>query len=191
VGRWGEALTAEYIAAERTANGPTPKPPVRVRVNARAFLTLVTGFFFLGCGDEARIGAEARLDPPLAVDMLSVTVRDGDRIWTWHGSDFRGTVESPTPGTPPRVTRTNGTLEVSFALEASDKTVSSGSITLPLREDWVWGVTVTAATTDPQEGCFGCFGSKAFPLAEGYRTPEGDSIWLVWGGNSISDPAIY
>jgi hypothetical protein len=160
-------------------------------VIGRPLLLIAACPLLVGCGEEARISAEARLDSPLTVDMLSVTVRDRDRVWTWQASHFRSTTQRPTPSTPEVETRTSGSLEVSFRLEVPGQTLSEGTVTLPLRSDWRWGVTVMAATTDPQAECFGCFGSSAFPLAEAYRTPQRDSIWVVWGGNSISDPAIY
>ena len=144
-----------------------------------------------GCGDSAKISAEARLGPPLDVGMLSVTVRDRDREWTWSGSDFHTTMTQPTPTTDERDTHTKGSAEVSFRLEQAGAVLSEGSVTLPLRADWRWGVTVIAQTIDPVQSCFGCVGSMAFPLAASHRAPDRDSIWVVWGGNSISDPVTY
>jgi hypothetical protein len=148
-------------------------------------------FLLVGCGDSARISAEARLGAPLDVGMLTVTVRDLDREWTWQGSDFHATTTRPTPTTDQRDTHTSGSADVSFTLKDSGTVLSEGTVTLPLREDWRWGVTVTAQTTDPRQGCFGCVGSMAFPLAASHRAPDRDSIWVVWGGNSISDPVVY
>jgi len=155
-------------------------------------LLLLGGVSLLaGCGEGARISAEARLDPPLTVDMLSVTVRDPSHQWTWNPEDFRTTIARPTPTTSEEETRTSGRVEVSFRLEDAGEVLSQGSVTLPLESDWRWSVSIMAATTDPREECLGCMGSKAFPLRESYRRAERDSIWLVWGGNSISDPGIY
>jgi hypothetical protein len=44
---------------------------------------------------------------------------------------------------------------------------------------------------NPTRGCFGCMGVQAFPLAAPYQRTRSDSVWLVWGGNSIRNPAIY
>jgi hypothetical protein len=156
--------------------------------------SLLSAAFWLllvGCGDSAKISAEARLGAPLDVAMLSVTVRDRDRGWTWQGNDFHSTQTQPTPTTDERDTHTNGSAEVSFRLEESGAVLSEGSVSLPLRADWRWGVSVIAQTIDPREGCFGCVGSMAFPLAPSHRAPDRDSIWVVWGGNSISDPVVY
>lgn len=157
----------------------------------RALLTMLT-LALSACGEEARIRVSAALAEPLTIEMLTVTIRDGSRVLQWTGSDFRTGIDQPVPSTPRVETATSGPdLEVSFHLENAGSVLSTGTVVLPRRSDWGWGVTILAATTSPEEGCFGCFGSKAFDLAETFRTPERDSIWLVWGGNSLSDPVMY
>ena len=154
----------------------------------------VTGLvLFLGaCGEEARISVTAALPPPLTVEMLTVEVRDGDRLIRWTASDFSPRSDSPIPSTPEVETQTSGPdLEVTYRLESTGGVVSTGTVSLPRKSDWRWGVTIFAATTNPYQDCFGCFGSHGFSLAEAFRAPEQDSIWVVWGGNSIDDPAVY
>lgn len=153
------------------------------------FLLLSLSLLTTACHETSRVSAVARLDPPLTVDMLTVSAKDEDRAWTWRGSDFRSSMEWPTPTTRERETRTRGDLQVSFRLQAQGQVVSEGSVTLPLRSDWRWGVQVVSATSDPGQACHGCTGSKAFPLAREYRGPERDSVWLVWGGHGITEPA--
>jgi hypothetical protein len=149
-------------------------------------------FALSGCGDEARIRVSARLVAPLTLEMLTVTVRDGHRVVHWAGADFKTGTDDPIPSSPEVETATSGPdLEISFRLESAGAVLSTGTVVLPRRTDWRWGVTVSAATTSPEAGCFGCFGSRAFDLAQAFRTPGRDSIWVVWSGNSISDPAIY
>lgn len=148
---------------------------------------LVSGVLVVaGCSETSRISAVARLDPPLTVDMLTISAREDDRGWSWRGSDFRSSLEWPTPTTSERETRTTGEIQISFRLEAKGDTVSEGSVTLPLRSDWRWGVQVVSATADPGDACSDCVGSKAFPLAREYRGPERDSVWLVWGGQATT-----
>ena len=157
---------------------------------SRFLLPLVT--LVLACSNEdSKISAVARLDPPLTVRMLTMSLRDDSREWTWHGSDFHSSLEWPTPTTTERDTRTRGDIEIAFRLEAQGATVSEGRVTLPLRPDWWWGVQIVSATLDPADACSGCSGSKAFSLAPEYRGPERDSVWLIWGGNSIREPAVY
>jgi hypothetical protein len=160
------------------------------RVNGSRALLSLMALVLASCNKDSKISAVARLDPPLAFRMLTMTVRDDTREWTWRGSDFHSSLEWPTPTTTERDTRTRGDIEIAFRLEAGGKTVSEGRVVLPLRPDWRWGVQVVSATSDPVEACFGCSGSKAFPLAPEYRGPERDSVWLIWGGNSIMEPAV-
>lgn len=152
-------------------------------------IILASAFLLAGCNETSRISAVARLDPPLTLNMLTVNARDKDRDWTWRGPDFRSSLEWPTPTTRERETGTEGEIQVSFRLQAKGETVSEGSVSLPLRRDWSWGVQVVSATADPGQACFGCTGSKAFPLAREYRGPERDSVWILWGGHAIRDTA--
>jgi len=163
------------------------------RLTLRSLLSLSTLVPLVGaCGEDARISVTAALSPPLAIAMLTVTVRDRDRLIQWTGSDFSPRSDSPIPSTPEVDTRTSGPdLDLTYSLESGGTVISTGTVSIPRKSDWRWGVTVFAATTNPYEDCFGCFGSQSFPLAEAFRAPGQDSIWVVWSGNSIDDPAIY
>jgi hypothetical protein len=163
-----------------------------LRIAVRLLRCGILPGMLLGCGEEARIGASARLESPLSTEMLTVTVRDVSRIIRWTGDDFTIGPDLVTPTTPEVGTRTSGPdLEVTYEISDGGAVLSSGTVLLPRRSDWRWGVTIEAATADPAEFCFGCFGSRAFALAPAFRPPGRDSIWVVWGGNSISNPVIY
>jgi hypothetical protein len=131
------------------------------------------------------------LNDPLTPAMLAVTVEDGTRRWSWTGADFTTGPESGIPVTPWIHTGTSGEARFSFELRDGDVMISSGSINLPLQDNWQWTVDLMARTTDPDPNCLGCSGAVAFPIAKAYRTDPRDSLWLVWGGNSISNPSIY
>lgn len=144
------------------------------------------------CGDESRISATATLPSPLGVEMLSVEVRDVDRQFQWTASDFRPRPDDLALSTPEVETSTSGPdLEVTYQLESGGAVLSTGTVSVRRNSDWRWTVSIFASTTNPRENCFGCFGSQAFPLAEAFRAPGQDSIWVVWSGNSIDDPAVY
>jgi hypothetical protein len=145
-----------------------------------------------GCGEESRISISADLPPPLSADLLTVTVQDGEHVMRWSGPDFQPRSNNATPTTPEAEIATSGPdLELTFLLEYQGDLISSGSITLARRSDWRWGISIWAATENPELSCFGCEGSQAFGLPATFQVPERDSIWVVWGGNSISDPVIY
>jgi hypothetical protein len=84
-------------------------------------------------------------------------------------------------------TRASGTLRVSVRFEGSGRS-AVGDVELPLRPDWIWGVSLHVTARDPREGCMGCMGVRSFPLS---GAPAGEQLHLVWGGNSISAPAVY
>ena len=89
-------------------------------------------------------------------------------------------------------TPASGAARVSFVMVLPDgREVSSGDATVNLRGDWVWDFDLMASTADPKKQCFGCYGSKSFPLPADLRTTGRDSVWLVWGGNSIKNPVVY
>ncbi len=161
-------------------------------MRASPLFGLVLSATLLGCSKGSRISASATLSPPLSVAMLTVTVIDGNRQVTWTGSDFRPRTSNATPTTPEWGLQSDGgEIVVDFRLDSAGVALSQGSIQLPRRSDWRWGVTIVGSTADPRLGCFGCVGSKAFALSSGYRTVGHDSAWVVWGGNSISNPVTY
>ena len=80
---------------------------------------------------------------------------------------------------------------MSYVVSAANGEASRGSVRLDLRRDWIWGVEIRIDSLDPTRECFGCAGSRSFPLAREYQRSVRDSVWMVWGGNSIRNPVIY
>jgi hypothetical protein len=77
---------------------------------------------------------------------------------------------------------------VRFTFVAADgAALSDGEVSVEVRLDWEWDVQFHLAAEDPAGRCFGCEGSHAYPLAG----DSGAQIFIVWGGNSISDPVVY
>lgn len=89
-------------------------------------------------------------------------------------------------------TASAGSLMVHFTLLApTDDTISTGDAAIPLKPDWTWEITCYVAPYNPIYGCWGCFGSSAFAMDSAYQDTIADSVFIVWGGNSISNPVIY
>ena len=148
--------------------------------------------------DESRVELSIQPDPPLSTADIRVTFEDGLRRWhvdvdgplSFSGAPERSSLSTFSAG--PYNTRTNGTLKVSFVATRDGDTISTGSVELPLRPDWEWGVTLRAQRGDPATGCLGCVGIQAFPIAESFQQQGmSESIYLVWGGNSIKNPVVY
>ncbi|HJQ52316.1 MAG TPA: hypothetical protein VJ825_00620 [Gemmatimonadaceae bacterium] len=158
-----------------------------------ANVAIIGAFCLAGCtSGEAKIRVDAWLPAPLSPAMLTVNVSDGRSSRTLTGGDFQLVGGFQYHG-PTIETSNQGTLKIDYVLVPVGSTVpvSSGSVELPLRPDWSYGVTIRPDSADPRRFCFGCQGAKAFPLAPAFRISQTDSIYVVWGGNSIRHPVIY
>lgn len=122
---------------------------------------------------------------------VSAEIRDGRGRRLVRGEEF--TVVAPSFAHSDELpTARTGTLRVEARLDrAGEGPVVLGEVRLDLREDWLWTVTMWFTDGDPTETCFGCIGVESFPLPDGVGRSPADSLWLVWGGNSISAPAVF
>lgn len=155
----------------------------------RRTLAALAAFVLLACGDrdEATVSVNYVDVPQLPRNLLSVTMSDGARTRVLTLDDVGA------PGQYGRefATRRQGDLRIGFRFASSGLTLSEGEATVPLRSDWRYGFDIRVDSLDPTRLCFGCMGARAFPLAAAYRRTAGDSVWLIWGGNSIRNPVIY
>lgn len=87
----------------------------------------------------------------------------------------------------PFETPARGALEVSCMMFEADGHVISGDVTLPLRKDWRYRVDCIVGSANPFYSCFGCQGYRAWP----FGPQAGDSLFVVWSGNSINHPVVY
>jgi hypothetical protein len=147
----------------------------------------------IACAEErSGISVSASLAPPLHPCLLTVTILESGRSREARGCDFATDVNWGTPHSPEWGTSTSGDLTVSFVLaDTAGAWQVTGQATLPLRPDWRWGVQFANTTQNPAAQCFGCAGSLAFPLPPAARAAGRDSLWIVWGGNSIAHPVVY
>jgi hypothetical protein len=123
-------------------------------------------------------------DSTVTLDMLTIRFSDPLHSRTVTKADF----------TTPNLSRNfetmdRGNLHMDVVLARSPgDTVAHGALDLTLRSDWRYGVEISLADSNPTRFCFGCIGSRSFVVSP---TLSVDSLFLVWGGNSISDPVIY
>lgn len=125
----------------------------------------------------------------IEADLVTIRFDDGRSARTVTGEDFSG--GPGRLGTREFETRTSGTLTVDVTLADAGGTFAAGEVEIPLRSDWRWGVSLHLGDDNPHDRCFGCFGYESFAIAEAHRDSPADSLWVVWGGNSISDPVVY
>ena len=142
-----------------------------------------------GCGDDARLSVSVRSMPaPLNTSEVRYRIEAGSKAWA-------ATLPATSSGLSPERefdTPTSGSARVAFTMVLpGGREASTGEVSVALRGDWSWGFELVAATQDPARQCFGCYGSKAFALPADLRSAGSDSLWLVWGGNSIKHPVVY
>ena len=143
-------------------------------------------------------GARARVhlikDSLLTPSMLQVAVSDGRSTWCFESQDFG--VDAMFAGawsSAEMKTRTSGTLAIQFSFrDTLGQVVSQGEVAIPLRGDWRWSIDLFRASEDPIQKCFGCVDSRAFVILDStFVGSKDDSVFVVWGGNFISDPVVY
>ncbi|MFY0683523.1 MAG: hypothetical protein JXR20_03160 [Balneola sp.] len=87
---------------------------------------------------------------------------------------------------------TSGPLDITARLLNSKKEpVATNAIQLPLHSDLQYSITISIGSYNPIETCFGCQGSKAVSLSSILNFSATDSLYIVWGSNSIENPVYY
>ncbi len=136
----------------------------------------------------ARFVAIGWPDGTIALDWLTIRFSAGDNLQTVQGPQLTVDDDYAQSHSKWFPTDTTGTLTVDFKLTSpSLGPLSEGRVELELRNDWRWEVQFHLSEHDPTERCFGCVGAESSPLA----TDDTPSLWVVWGGNSISNPVVY
>jgi len=64
--------------------------------------------------------------------------------------------------------------------------VASGQVSMPLRPDWLWTVSVDPARFD-STACPDCFGMDVFPLPPAFRERADDALWISWRGKGVEE----
>lgn len=202
-GRRRFCFAAPTRHVSRVSRKPLCGAPIALLDMLRLFLLLGLLFVLSGCslfqGDEhAEVQFAISRSGLLAENTLALRARDGERTLTISNTDF-GPKEQITTGyaTPAYETATQGALEVAFDLRTqSGQPISAGRFAVDLRKDWRWSVILWAdsAEANPTEGCFGCSGYHAFAIDQSLLDDSAagkDSVYVVLGGNYISEPVIY
>lgn len=143
----------------------------------------------VGCSDKALVRYTFFEEPGFEVEMLVVEFTDRSRTVRLTSSDFQP--DGGRRDTREYSTSTTGRLETRFWLIRGADTLSLGQVQIDLRPDFRWGLSFRREASDPTTTCFGCFGRAAFELAPELQEVPEDSVWVVWGGNSISNPVVY
>lgn len=160
---------------------------MRYREHSSALFAVVLAVLLSGCSEQDSRLSLGLVQPMLddAAPTVSITLRDDGAI----------TKVLLGPGSPrwgPMSTSRDGRLDISFVvLKDGVPTETEGRIELDVREDWGWNIDFMIRSDNPAESCFGCFGNKTFPLDPTLGYEMDRHLYVIWGGNSISDPVVY
>jgi hypothetical protein len=158
------------------------KPPI---------LWIVGLLLSAACGDgnksQIMLGVQGNTD--LLRPALSVTVRGNGFTQSWRGGDI--TTQLAPNYTAAIETPRSGKLTVQVDLAPAGNATPLPQIELDARPDWIWQVEIWLYGHNPMDGCMGCMGVRAFPVPSTLQRTSRDSLYIVWGGNSISHPVVY
>jgi len=157
-------------------------------MNGKWFCVIIVLVTFLsGCGEkkaEVRFGYKTD-QGSITLPELRVTVRND-----LHTYDFILNNATRTAG--PITTPKFGSMHIACTIFLGGvATNTEGSIELSLKPDWIWGVNFHIQENTPVDVCFGCFGYVEYVLVPALGFGSNMKLWIVWGGNSISNPVNY
>lgn len=154
------------------------------------FFLLVAGCSIFESEDSSEVQLSVQGNVNVLRRAINVQIEAPGWRKTLTGSDFSS------PNAPNYsqsfATPNSGTLQVKFTLKDSiGNQLSDGVISLDLRSDWRWSIDFVLSNQDPFYGCFGCIGHSSFPVDPVLQKSAKDSLFIIWGGNSIKHPVIY
>ena len=128
----------------------------------------------------------------LNVNMLKIIFNDGSSARSINGSQFFIDSSFMQYHTNWHTTPLSGSLSMNYILsDTTDDTISQGFVEIPLKADWAWQFDICPGHHNPYYYSFGVTGFKAFPINPSYCDSTTDSIFVLWGGNSIKNPVAY
>ncbi len=157
-------------------------------------LLFVSIFVFSGCGsDNEALVSFQLVQPTYALDNIVITAKDGlfTRVIDKNDYDLSGA----TYKTARLRTMQSGELQISFDIyDGISRQVEpevQGAFSVELKSDWFWSFDFVVSDMNPFDFCMGCSGYRAYALPETLKRNENDSLFVIWGGNSIKNPVIY
>ena len=128
----------------------------------------------------------------LTKDNLDICILDGNDTIRVRGSELKKWPGEEYNRSRVIETQTSKTIQMSFSLLSdSGDTAVCGSFGLKPRPDWIWYVDFRLAQRNPSHYCMGCMGSFSFPLQVCCCDSVVDSLYVILGGNSITNPVEY
>ena len=164
-------------------------------MKTKYYLTLFVVSFFIGCSinendnsSEVLVSIQGNTETLRKVIKVELNANGWNKTLT--GADI-GTPNLPNYSQS-FVTPKSGNIKVKFTLlDSTGLHSNSGNISLPVKSDWRWSVDFVLSNRNPFNSCFGCIGYSSFKVDSVFQKSNEDSLFVVWGGNSIKSPVIY
>ena len=169
-----------------------PDAPVRLPLLFGFLAALIVGCSLLGAHKHAELSIHffTRSAAKEQPDFL-IAFTDGRTSRRIQRNDFNRVGAVQFDAGPFEIS-TSGTLRVFCRiLEAGGEVLATQKATLSVRPDWRYSVSCSLGRMNPYHACFGCTGFEAQPLDSALGFAPGDSLFVVWGGTSISNPVMY
>ena len=119
---------------------------------------------------------------------FGVSVDIDGRTRTLGRADFRPVGDRQFNAAPLTVGDGPSRVTCSVARGGAESTVS---VDIDVEDRFLYRVSCAVASHNPIRLCFGCRGSEAAPLDPALGLPADDSLFVVWGGDSIDHPVDY
>lgn len=163
------------------------------------YITIISILIFSGCSLFGNDDEPAEIQftvQNFSSDELSITTTGTKSGLNLSKNDFTGNDSQGLGSTNSFSTDNDGLMTVSFTFINETSVLSDGEFELDLREDWQWSVNFQIGTADfnPLDNCFGCQFYESFelnPESLSSSESEADSLYVILGGNFISEPVDY
>jgi hypothetical protein len=163
------------------------------------YIIIISTLIFSGCSlfgtDEEPAEIQFTVQN-FSSDELSITTTGTKNDLNLSKSDFTNNNSESLGSTNSFSTDIDGLMTVSFTFINNNNILSEGEFEIDLREDWQWSVNFQIGTADynPLDTCFGCQFYESFelnPESLSSSESEADSLYVILGGNFISEPVVY
>lgn len=154
--------------------------------------TLVVGCSLLGSDQGAELSLRFLVRSDVDDQLnFQIAFTDRRRSRTIERNDFIRVGDVQFDAGPFEIS-TSGVLCVSCTLlDDEGGTLAIQGTVLSTRPDWRYSVSCSTSQNNPYRTCWGCSGFEARPLASAPGFAPGDSLFIVWGGHSMSNPVLY
>ena len=131
-----------------------------------------------------------KIDPDI---LISINYTDNKYSYKFSENDFISGKGYGELHTITVASDTKGKSIIDFKISKLNETLASGILSVQLKNDWARRVGFDIGNYNfiPNSSFGGRTGYVSYPVLGKFKTSRNDSLYIIWGGNSISRPVIY